>query len=96
MPFIFHATVVEFARRMRKMVYNDISFESHVIGVINCCLSHQTKSIILKRELDAMDRDLDLKVQLRSKRLFGGWHHIKIFVVPPAKRFIVYAVTQMF
>lgn len=52
MPFVLHATEVDYERRMHEMLRTDISSESDGIHLYRCCLPLSFSSFYPIREVD--------------------------------------------
>lgn len=66
MPFVIHATEVEYVRRMRDMLCTDISSESNVVNLFHCCLPRTFCFFTSMREMDTWGRDMNLEAGQRS------------------------------
>lgn len=61
MPFVLHASEVEYVRRMRKMLRKDTSSDSNVVDLSCCCLHPPFRSSYPIREVDRWGQDADFE-----------------------------------
>lgn len=93
MPFVPHATDVEYLRCMRKISRADISLESDVYDLSCCCLLRPFSSFYMIGNVKVQGRDLDSEVRQRLKGFLIVWHNRVVCVTARKARTSVYSNT---